>query len=213
MIYLRAGLFAEGPSDYQFLCPLLDRLIDTLAASLFAGGYELGATMGIDAPQGMSGGRAEKIAAAVAEHAELCELFVIHEDGGGDHEAARRTCIDPGLAAARAAQTGRDVIGVACIPVREIEAWMLADPEPFRTVLGKSATPSLPQDPERETDPKATLRRILKEGGARRTESIHAIFGERVGVDALRSLPAFQRFENELSDALQKVATVQRRRP
>jgi len=213
VIYLRAGLFAEGPSDYQFLCPLLDRLIDTLAAALFAGAYELAPTLGIDAPQGTSGGRAEKIAAAVAEHAELCELFIIHEDGAGDHEEAKRTCIDPGLAAARAAQPGRPLIGVACVPVREIEAWMLADPEPFKTRLGKSVTPALPPDPEREIDPKATLRRILEEGGARRAEKIHALFGERVGIAALRTLPAFRRFETELSDALQKAAAMQGHRP
>jgi len=40
VIYLRAGLYAEGPSDYQFLRPLLDRLLNELAAPLFAGNYE-----------------------------------------------------------------------------------------------------------------------------------------------------------------------------
>ncbi len=32
VIYLRAGLYAEGPTDYQFLRPLLDRLLNELAA-------------------------------------------------------------------------------------------------------------------------------------------------------------------------------------
>jgi hypothetical protein len=27
MIYLRAGLYAEGPTDYYFLLPLLDRML------------------------------------------------------------------------------------------------------------------------------------------------------------------------------------------
>lgn len=49
MIYLRAGLYAEGPTDYHFLRPLLDRLLNDLAAPLFAGNYEIADTLGIDA--------------------------------------------------------------------------------------------------------------------------------------------------------------------
>src|SRR5262249_48336692 len=50
VIYIRAGVYAEGPTDYDFLLPFLDRLLDTLAASLFAGAYEVASTAGIDAP-------------------------------------------------------------------------------------------------------------------------------------------------------------------
>lgn len=35
MIYLRAGLFAEGSSDYDFLLRLLNRLIEAIAAALY----------------------------------------------------------------------------------------------------------------------------------------------------------------------------------
>jgi hypothetical protein len=213
MIYLRAGVFAEGPSDYQFLCRLLNRLIDALAARLFAGACEVGETIGVDAPLGMEGGRAEKIAAAMSEYADLCELFVIHADGAGDPEQARRACIEPGIAAARVAAATREVIAVGCVPVREIEAWMLADPEAFKVVLGKSAAPALPPDPER-VDSKEALRRILKEGGARRrAESVYTILGETVHIAALRALPAFQRFEADLSGALEQVALNQGYRP
>ena len=81
MIYIRAGLYAEGPSDYDFLLPLLDRLLDSLAASLFPGAYEVGGTAGIDAPRGTAGGRAEKVAAAVNDWWGACTLFVIHWSG------------------------------------------------------------------------------------------------------------------------------------
>jgi len=37
VIYLSAGLYAEGPSDYQFLCPLVDRFMEEIAAALFPG--------------------------------------------------------------------------------------------------------------------------------------------------------------------------------
>ena len=207
MIYIRAGLFAEGPSDYDFLLPLLDRLLDSLAASLFPGAYEVGSTEGIDAPRGIEGGRAEKIASAVDVWWGACTLFVIHTDGAGDPAAARKNCVEPGVEAARAKHAERPLPVAACVPVREIEAWMLADPEVFRTILGESSVPACPADPERELDPKATLRRILKEGGVRRPpERIYAFFGERVRLEALRLLPAFRTFEREIVAALHALA-------
>jgi hypothetical protein len=211
VIYLRAGVYAEGPTDYDFLCRLLDRLLDALAAPLFPGSYEIADTLGIDAPRHQqSSRRAERIACAIAEYANTCELFVIHTDGAANPKGARETGVEPGIAAARAALPDREVIAVGCIPVREIEAWLLTDRDAFRTLLGSSFTPDLPAEPEKELDPKATLRRILKEGGARRgPESIYALFGERVGLATLRALPAFVAFEAEVVEAIKKVARAQ----
>ncbi len=207
MIYLRAGVYAEGPTDYDFLLPLLDRLLDAIAAPLFPGAYEVGPTAGIDAPRSTAGGRAEKVAAAIDASWDACTLFVIHTDGAGDPEGARKNNVEPGLAAARSARPDRCVPGVACVPVREIEAWMLVDPAVFNTILGAGATPACPAEPERDPDPKVTLRRILKEGGARRPpERMHAFFGERVRLDALRRLAAFQAFEADLLAALRDIA-------
>ncbi|MCK6588054.1 MAG: DUF4276 family protein [Polyangiaceae bacterium] len=208
MIYLRAGVYAEGASDYRFLCPLLDRHIDSLAASLFPGSYEVADTVGIDAPTKRKASRADRIAAAIVEYSDTCEMFVIHSDGAGDPDGARATCIDPGVTAACA--TLPDVVAVACVPVREIEAWLLTDPDAFKTLLGSSFIPELPAEPEKDIDPKATLRKILKDGGARPgPESIHALFGERVRFEALRSLPAFQAFEVEMVEAIKRVAGLQ----
>jgi hypothetical protein len=206
MIYVCAGLYAEGPTDYDFLKPLLDRLLDSLAASLFPGAYVVAPTEGIDAPR-RGGGRAERVSEAIHDWWETCTLFVIHTDGAGDPEGTMKTCVEPGLEAARSARPERPIVAAACIPVREIEAWLLADPAVFREILGEGADPACPADPERELYPKATLLRILKEGGARRApERMYAFFGERVRIDALRSLPAFQAFEANLVAALREVA-------
>lgn len=208
MIYLRAGLYAEGPTDYAFLGPLLDRLIDELAASSLAGQYEFRDCLGIDAPEHAGSGRAARIAAAVDAHWDECTLFVVHSDGAGDPERARREQIDPGIAAARTRRAGRPVTAVACVPVREIEAWMIADPSVF-PLIGGTEPPVCPAEPERELDPKATLRRLLRESGVRRqrpTSRFHGFFGENVGFERLRALPAFVSFENELIRAIEETA-------
>jgi hypothetical protein len=99
---------------------------------------------------------------------------------------------------------------VACVPVREIEAWLLADAEPFRRLLGKGANPALPGDPERDLDPKKTLRQILQEGGMRRSaESVYTFIGENVQLAALRALPAYRAFEADLVDGIRAVANAQ----
>lgn len=214
MIYLRAGLYAEGPSDYGILVPLITRVLAALAASLFPGAWEVGDTLGIDAPASeKSTRRSDRIASAVVESFDLCEFFIIHSDGAGDPSAARRTCIDPGVAAAQARRPERALVAIACVPVREIEAWLLADAEPFRRLLGRAVSPALPSDPERDLDPKATLRRILLEGGARRgPESVYAFIGENVALNALRALPAYRSFEEDLTQAIHAVAEAQGQR-
>lgn len=211
-IYLRAGLYAEGPTDYAFLSPLLDRLMDELAASLFAGRYELGDCLGIDAPDPPPAERAERIAAAIHDYWDRCTVFVVHSDGAGDPERARREQVTPGIEAARARRADRPVAAAACIPVREIEAWMLADPDVFQLVGGRTP-PACPPEPERELEPKATLRRLLKESGLRRPRPDYAIFGANVRFECLRKLPAFVEFEQELNRALTEAAEHQGYRP
>lgn len=217
MIYLRAGLYAEGASDYQFLRPLLDRLIDELAASSYSGQYELGECLGIDAPGSNHASRAERIAAAVHAHRDECNLVVVHSDGAGDPERARREQVVPGIDAARVRCADRPVAAAACIPVREIEAWMLVDPDLF-LLVGSSAPSTCPAEPEREIDPKATLDRLLVDSGARRRrqrprERHYALFGENVRLACLRRLPAFVEFETELARAIAEVAGHQGIRP
>ncbi|MGK3967151.1 hypothetical protein WMF38_23615 [Sorangium sp. So ce118] len=205
MIYIRAGLFAEGRTDYDFLCPLLDRLLDVLAADLFPGNYVIAPSDGIDAPRGTEGGRAEKIAAALHERWDDCTLFVIHADGAGDPTEARKRQVDPGIEAARALREERAIVAAACVPVREIEAWMLPDQEVFRA-LG-AAEVLCPKAPERELDPKLTLRRLLEHGGLRRRpEDLYRFFGEKIRLEALGTLPAFCTFRDELTAALRDLA-------
>lgn len=91
MIYIRAGLYAEGRTDYEFLLPLVNKLLDEWAAKLFSGAYELAETLGIDSPIGTTGGRAERIRSAILDYVDYCDIFIIHADGAGDPHEARVT--------------------------------------------------------------------------------------------------------------------------
>ena len=172
------------------------------------GQYELGECLGIDAPAGAYENRAQRIAAAMHAHRDECTILIIHSDGAGDPERARREQVASGIEAVRARCADRAVAAAACIPVREIEAWMLADPELF-SLVGRSTPPACPAEPERELDPKATLDRLLADSGVRRRRGVspvYALFGENVRLTCLRMLPAFVNFEQELVRAIEEAA-------
>ncbi len=154
----------------------------------------------------MSGGRAEKIHRAVVNYIDYCDLFILHADGAGDPEDARRTQINPGAELARSAIPNSHFHLVACIPVREVEAWLLADPGPFERVLGKTTPVVLPGQPDAEIDPKTFLRKVFRDGGSRIPLSeAYRSFGENVRLEKLRSLVAFRAFEDELEQALKAI--------
>lgn len=209
-VWVHAGLLAEGRTDYRFLLPLLDRLLIELLAHHFPGRNRHEASLGIgtDAAAGPRG--ASQIADAIVEHWDQCNLFVVHSDGAGDPDRERARNITPGLLAAEkwAQEAGKadPLIVAACVPVREIEAWMLADITAFKKLLGSAAPTALPDDPERVLDPKREFQRLL---GDRRRRHLDAydFFGINVALDALRRLPAFLRFEAELLAAVHALDT------
>lgn len=201
MTYLCAGLFAEGHSDYALL-PLLDQLIPALASEVLPEVPVISPSVGIDAPARVSRRRDVRIAAAIDDYWEQCTLFVIHADGAGDPERMCREQVEPGLSLARARHA--DLAAAACIPVREIEAWLLVDALPFQKLLSMTSPPTLPADPESLLDPKRALDDVLtKSGGALlRGVDLYSFFGANIDVVALRRLPAFRRFEEQLVDAI-----------
>lgn len=100
------------------------------------------------------------------------------------------------------------------VPVREMEAWTLVDGNALRatfgTVLDNKALgiPSSPREVERIYDPKLVLNEAYDKvvGLPRRrktnvTSFLNAI-GERIDLNQLRQVQAYQRFETELYRAL-----------
>ena len=143
MIFLCAGVYAEGPTDDRFLCNLLDRLLPSLAHEICKSAVEHGVARPIVHPRSQRrASREERIAAAIEQSWGECTLFVVHSDGAGAPDVALRQQIQPGLARARRAHP--DLAAAACVPVREIEAWILADPEAFCRVFEVARAPVLP---------------------------------------------------------------------
>jgi hypothetical protein len=213
MRYLGPALFAEGPSDYRFLQPLLGRLVDEVAGRLTSSDVDIGPVDGLDAPGHRGAERAVQIVEAVRSIECTCDLLFVHSDGAGDPEAAYQQRIFPGAAALRREwpEAGLRVVGV--VPVREMEAWCLTDGEAlrrtFRTALSDEdlGVPQRPREVEQILDAKQRLEAAFTAASrrSRQRPSAAALLDELglvVALGRLRSVPSFQRLETDLEQAL-----------
>jgi hypothetical protein len=209
MRYLAAGLIAEGVTDDRFLRPLLSRGLEEVCAREFDESVEVS---DVQVLRERVGPPAVGEILALAEG--QCGSFVIifaHRDRGANH-SVRDEWIDPlrNLWALRKERL------VMVVPVRETEAWMLADGDALRAVLRVAwpdiqlGVPTQPRKVEEIADPKQVLGRLE----ARVSRSFDAYFdrlGEEVSIDALRQVPAFGQWWEDTCSALDDVGFRRRR--
>ncbi len=226
MQYLGLALFAEGPTDYRFLPPVLRRATEELCLRNARTTVEIGDVLNLHAPQDY---RDADLATQIVEAAKAANgaynILFIHTDGSGDPKAAYDQRVQPAkerIASELSSQLKRTV-GV--VPVREMEAWTLVDGDALRdafgTVLDDEALgiPLRPREVESILDPKQTLNqtyaRIVgtKQRRRRTAADFFDAIGERVQLTRLRQVPAFGRFEQELRTALVELSYLSEETP
>ncbi|MBF0392764.1 MAG: DUF4276 family protein [Alphaproteobacteria bacterium] len=166
------------------------------------------------------GALVDNVMAGLREVRGHVHILFPHQDGGGDWQAARRDRCAPSIVElARRASTDAgwsNLRIVPVVPVREMEAWPLADPQAIATALGIAAPiedldlPARPEDVESIRDPKQVLERIAFIGlrarrrKRRRLNQAPYLSGiaERIDLVRLRRVPAFQRLEEDFREAL-----------
>ena len=204
-IYVQVGLYAEGPTDYDFLIPLLERLLDDLLAREYPGqSTQLPVPLALDAGSEAGPRRDVRIADVIQRFHDTCQLFVIHADADGDAARARSERVEPGVRRGLSSLRGTAATA-ACVPVHMTEAWMLADAVVFHRLLGGAPPTELPDDAERVRQPKQKLQQLLAERRRGRPINVYDFFGNNVSLDALRRLAAFRAFEDELVLALREI--------
>ena len=221
MHYLGLALYAEGPTDYYFLRPLLLRLCEDICLHEANQAVEFGEeVISLDAPARMKDApREERIIEAAREARGAWRIVFIHTDGAGSAERARATCAQPAIERL-AQELPNDGIGVAVVPIRETESWALADGDAIRRVFGTLLSDDalgLPRNAagvEAMLDPKKALGEVfLKTNPTSRkrrqgvSPMLNAI-GESVSLDRLRLLAGFQALEHELRQGLMMLGIV-----
>lgn len=211
--YLGLALYAEGETDHRFLDVLLRRSVEELLSQRGLS-VTIGEMQRLMVPRGESR-RDERIVAGARGIQGAFHLLFIHADGGGDREGASAERVEPGRRALEEelGTLNRRALGV--VPVRETEAWALADGEALRAVLSTSKSdaelglPARRAEVETLADPKAALEhavRLARGGRSRRRRRPPGAFldrlAEAISPVCLRQLPAYWAFEGDLSRAL-----------
>jgi len=216
VLHLGLALYAEGPTDYYFLRPLLIRLCEDICTREAPQPIELSEVFSLNTlPHMQNAPRAQRVVEAARAALGAWRILFVHADGAGDPDRARRQQTDPALEVLQR-ELREHGIGVAVVPVRETEAWAIVDGDALRQVFGTELTDSelgLPSVRQLESvsDPKAVLSSAFlatNPTGRRRragpTPLLNAI-GEKVSLDRLRRLSAFQALENDLKVALKEL--------
>jgi hypothetical protein len=220
MRYIGLALYAEGPTDYRFLQPLLQRLCNQLCAAEALVPVDFSEVAPLDHPVAAKDrSRLVRITEAARSHHGAWQILFVHGDGGGDPQAARAALVDPAISALRLASDG-DECGVAVVPVRETESWALQDGDALRSVFGVTLTdaalglPASAKAIEATIDPKAVLEAAFlatQPSGRRRKTGVAPMFnalGEQVSLDQLLKLPSFQALVADLRAALRELKVI-----
>lgn len=213
MHYLGLALYAEGPTDYHFLRPLLQRLCEDICTRNARGMVDISEVLALNHPACANAEpRENRILAAARAARGAWNILFVHADGAGHPERARSEQVEPAFAALKRDFSAAE-FGVAVIPVRETEAWTILDGDALRRVFGTRLSdqqlglPAAPHAAEATSDPKATLDHAFRKARTtRRRTSVSPYLnalGEQVALDRLRAAEAFARLEADLTTALQ----------
>jgi hypothetical protein len=148
------------------------------------------------------------------------DVLVVHKDA--DHrtyEETKTQCIEPGRILIQRSHKEVCKNLVPVIPVREVEAWMIADGEVLRDLLEiKERLQNLPLPKraarvEHDSDPKNTLNKVIAKAESERRRKIerkefYESLALEVRLDRLDQVPAYGNFLDELSKAFREISII-----
>lgn len=204
--YLVCALICEGNSDLWFLPGLLKRGVEHLCQEGVGCAVEVEVV-----PVAADHQRPGRIVDALAA-TDRFDVLLYHHDGAptvaaeAKIEEVRRTVLE-----------SRREPMVPVVPLRETEAWLIADPGALALALGLAPPmlagrlPKRPRDVEAVADPKALLNEITGLGLRRtgreklrdRRPGLFAELADRVDLDVLRQVPSFARWWTDMTNALE----------
>lgn len=197
----------EGPTDHDVLPHLLQRLVEAVLAE---GGAETDVLRPFDYPVAvLNVSGVQEQYRVLAEQVAQADLICVHHDADNlSLEQRRAQNFRPGVAAVAWPASGSHPIFVGVIPVREMEAWLLADENALTDVIG-DIPPSLDfprrtRDVERALDPKGMLEAIIRHQTRKLPSGsvLRETLAQQINLRALSALPAVQQLRKDLTMAL-----------
>lgn len=200
------AFYGEGHAEYTFLVKVVERLLVELLPHAYIQSFHE------RQPDGNN--QTERIVSlAQAGY----QLVVFHADAdSSDTQTAYDNHFAPALKQLNAEGIDHRLIPV--IPVRNTEAWMCADFAAFQEVIGTDLSasdlnfPSQPHEVEKIPDTKSFLKQAISQARGRRRRvkpgEIYEPLAERIRLDILKKVPAFQEFQQQVTVTLKKAGYI-----
>jgi hypothetical protein len=187
------GLVAENTTDERFLGAVVFRQLRALT--------EKGSRHVVDVARTEIGEcwtikDTDRVCRAVVELAEDCHLICVHNDHNERGKAEKVIEVLRGK--------GLSTPVIPLVPVRETEAWLLADRRAWAALRGSrpDRLPARPRDVEKIRDPKPVLDAVSPGGGRRPRADYFDYMGQNVDLQVLAQIPAYAVWVAETEEAL-----------
>lgn len=206
------GIATEGPTDERFLESIILRTFNNIAWQECDENIEINTYLLKTKKTGLS--FSEYVVQASSDG--LCQFgmmtLVVHTDADKDtYQERMNNKIIPAQNALNELDDDYCKLLTPIIPVRMIEAWMLADKELLKSQIGtyKSDTDlGINRDPETIADPKHVIEeaiRIATEHLPKRRQrlsisDLYAIIGDTVSLTELEKLDSYRKFQDAVRD-------------
>jgi ribosomal protein L20 len=216
MKVLVLGLFVEGPTDNDFLQPVIRRTAEQILAQHEQSGIYEASVLIIQLTKDQKKDRAESILQAACDAYGYYALIVHADADDPEPGKAKVERIEPGFKLVQ--ETNENVCKdlVAIIPVQAIEAWILADYELLLREVGadlKAAKLGIPETAkyvQKISKPKRRLEEAVQIAYAsrsrRRRESdirfLYQPMGEKINLERLQQVPSYKQFVEDLTETL-----------
>ncbi|WFE24308.1 DUF4276 family protein [Solwaraspora sp. WMMD937] len=201
MRYLSTALISEGLSDDRFLPRLLARSLEELCLNEFDETVYVADVQPVRDRTGPAG--IDDVVSMVDRSDGGFTIVFFHRDQGANADRVRNEWLEP----LRKRWADRKEQLVAVVPVRETEAWLLADGQALRNALGvrwsdvEMGLPGSPRQVEQIADPKKVLNDVTRRVSRSVGDHLGQL-GELVDLDRLQQVPAYRRWWDDTRQAL-----------
>lgn len=221
MFEVTIALYAEGSTDNRFLPVIIQRTCIAILIRYERFNTDVLLPQGIYVDKTRVDSKLDHCILDAARQAYGYHLLIVHADGdSGDYQQARNERFEPGYVLVQQNQDTVCKILIPIIPIRMIEAWLLADQEALKEVLHISSAihelhnfgiPEKTKEVERYRDPKNILLQIIRKIYPRLPERRHKqilanLYEELapiISIERLLQVPSYQQFIKDLEAAFQ----------
>jgi hypothetical protein len=218
---LSLALYCEGNSDKSFLPGIIEKTTDHIILT-YATQYRVVSSVEIIKVAKQKHGQ-DILEAAKKAYGR--DVLIVHKDADRcTYDERKEQSFDPGKVSVL--NETKDVCKnlIPIIPVREVEAWMIADPQILLELLEikeRIQNLTLPKKAvlvESVSDPKAILNTVIRKAeheqrrkfGSDDIKDLFQQLGEEIRLERLMQVPAYKYFARDLAEMLAVLGVIPR---